>query len=204
MKRFNEDDYWFELGHSPDPTTGRPVRCLVIRCRECKATMSHHAHGMSNERLRKYFMRKHWFVGKTATGHLCPRCVRKEDREAAERAAVPVAVAPPQMSHEFVELYGKWDIATRDQRLEFLLALVADTKQLASLNELLRELGLEIGFIASSQEPALRVIPMPAQPEPVEPESDEPEAAEREPEDDDDVADWWREIEGKTTAGATG
>lgn len=187
MKRFNDDNYWFELAHGPDPTTGRSVRFLTIRCRECQATISHHAHGMSNERLRKHFMRRHWFVGKTTTGHLCPRCHRKEVREAV--VSVPVAVVPPPPG----ELYDMWAAASREKRLEFLLTLATEPQP--ALYALLRELGFELGFLANSRKPEPTAQPVEPEPEPSVITQPEPEP---EP-DDDDPADWWRELEEKTT-----
>lgn len=184
MKRFRDDEYWFELAHGPDPATGRPVRFIVIRCRECNKTISRHAHGMSEERLRKHFMRKRWHVGKAQNSHLCPGCHHKVYREAVDQVVPAVATTPPQVaSSPPGELYDMWAAATRDQRLEFLLALATEPQPV--LYALLRELGFELGFLANSRKPELTAQPVEPKPEP------EP--------DDDDPADWWRELEEKTT-----
>lgn len=203
MKRWRNEDFWFELTTGPDPTNGRPVRYHIIRC-ACGQESSRHAHGMSVEKLRKYFVRRGWQIGKTSNAHRCPDCQQQQKPE--QKPATPMVFVSN-------EIYHHWSEADRAERLIFLrLVTRAWTNEGQERQEFLALLG-EIGIF---DEMAVKILaefearaltrpapePAPSTPEPaLEPEPVAESEPEPEPEpaieQDDTPADWWLEATSK-------
>lgn len=116
-------DSWFEIGHMRDPTTGQRGRCYTVQCHRCPQKVSYHATGMSNEALRKIFIRAKWEIGKTRHQHLCPDCAMRENKPAPPAAVVsPPAPAPAPAAAVPVTaamLKALWDMAEIAERIEF-------------------------------------------------------------------------------------
>lgn len=86
MSKFHgrEDDFFFELRSGPSRTNGQHVRYFVLVCRKCSTEISLQAHGMGTAKIRKWFKRHGWDVGKMRNQHTCPDCQRKHEKHIAE------------------------------------------------------------------------------------------------------------------------
>jgi hypothetical protein len=169
--------HWYELASRWDGT--RAARVYAIHCR-CGAETTYHATALTDEALRKLFVRRGWEVGKRVNAHRCPACQERKPA-VAEPAALPMPAAPQPMPVRpspppilIATLDAAWEASTEAQRREFFerMALVYGKPPAAAA----------------------------AEPEP-EPVAVEPEP-EPEPEEHDDTAaaDWWLELENKNKA----
>jgi hypothetical protein len=181
MKRFRESDFWFELTQAPHPSTGRPVRYVRLTCRQCKSTVQTHANKMADDKLRKYFMRRNWHVGKTIQSHLCEQCQKTQLAEAP-----PAAAASSKNP-----LFDYWLAATQQDRRELLLMISSNDTLRHQMTALLKEVGmihddwLLDALITSTYNDNVVKFPEPA-----------PAPAGEQHDDDNAPADWWLEIHG--------
>lgn len=114
--RKNHKPHWYEMTSRPDPS-GRVLRYYEIRCKSCGGVASYHASGLTDDQLKKFFIRKKWHVGKSPNQHLCPTCSTGEPRPKVERSPPPVPPPPPPWGWE---LNAAWERANGGQRLAFM------------------------------------------------------------------------------------
>lgn len=157
---------WYTLTAGPDQAGVRQTRYYVIECR-CGRQASQHASGLTNDRLRKFFIRNGWHIGKTTTQHRCPGCNSKHaDKPAVVTKPPPsVMVTPPPSRLHALQM--AWDMASPGERKAFLATVYPSA-------------------IATNGS---------AMPEPVT--APEPEPVEAEELIVGEVADWWVEMEKK-------
>lgn len=128
MKKYREDAFWFEITSGPSGNDGHAIRYYLARCCRCDKTASHKASGLSNDGLRKYFIRLGWYIHKNRTGHICPECQRKRDKhieehgedqvftQAAARETLDLNEPPSRVAR----MRALWDQCDVDERLDFM------------------------------------------------------------------------------------
>lgn len=120
MKKYRDDDYWFELTEGPGPTGLGFVRYFRVTCRKCGKQAKHLANGQSNDQLRKFFIRQNWDIGRATNLHFCPDCATRNKHRPTESLPEPAAsnvfpLHPPQG----ISLQEAWDQANDAERTNF-------------------------------------------------------------------------------------
>lgn len=176
MKKFRADDYWFDIS-SGGGVNGRAVRYYSVRCKKCGAVSQYHATMLSDPALRKHFSKQGWDIGKHRHAHLCPECCVRRKPPQDEPKPKP----PPRIDQI-------WDSMNEDQRAEFI---VRHIQAIRTMEPLVRAgLAVTAGIIAVGTPVAdnVRVI------EDAPPNIDEPLSHDVEQPNDDEAAEWWKEL----------
>jgi hypothetical protein len=69
----NSRFHWYDMVSRPNEA-GHVVRYYEIQCRVCGETDLHHASGLTEDQLRKWFIRRGWDIGKRCNKHYCVDC----------------------------------------------------------------------------------------------------------------------------------
>jgi hypothetical protein len=182
---------WCEITQAYDSNLRRAIRLYRVRCR-CGAESSYHATGMSDEQLKKVFMRRKWDLAKHNGNHRCPDCVAR---------AEPVAPPAPAPKKEPI-IFCSFCLACCDARRMFPGFGPPNTRIChACVTRFARE--IEPASPPQQVEPA----PLPQVIAFIEPiakhEEPAPAIAQEQPQadqtdddnDDDEPADWWLELQ---------
>lgn len=128
MKKFRDDDYWFELTEGPSPDGVGFVRYHQVTCRKCGTQSKARNTGQSVDQMYKFFQRQNWEIGRTRHHHVCPDCAHKHGHRRATEPPKPkpppsnvVQLRPPPR----ITLIEAWDRSSENERAEFLLTLEA-------------------------------------------------------------------------------
>ncbi|MBR0879671.1 hypothetical protein JQ608_21270 [Bradyrhizobium liaoningense] len=133
---------------------------------------------MSDEALRKVFLRQKWQLERRPHSHLCAECQQTE--RSPEAMPAPPAPVPAPQAIPPNSVYAAWAAANDQERLEFFVQIQGSD----DLRDF--ELWLEVaGLRASQPSPPIEV----ASPDDAA-EDDHAEPAE------DAAADWWLEVHG--------
>jgi hypothetical protein len=222
MKRARENDLWFEHVEHVLPGHGF-VRFYRVTCRKCSAHADIRNTGQANEVLQKIFTRKNWDIGRAKNLHHCPACAKTPQGPGmghnyggpptAKRMIVPPPLVPPRPARVPLSLSELWEQASEDERrglwnyFRVMYGIdhiaphyemeVADWQawhqQYAPHADAGQQLvaALQLfDLVEKTAEPAPTPAPTPAPapaPEPVEQSVDD---------DDENTADWWREVHG--------
>jgi hypothetical protein len=198
MRKYAADDFWFEITHGPSPGDGGTVRYYIVTCRKCRRQSKYHATDLSNDALRKVFIRQGWMLGKTRNRHLCPDCSKRHAPQPKVEPAVVIEIPSPQVSAppQVSRLESLWDQSSEDERVEFwnlLRRRYAEGKEAAARDALYDEVRRDRDIASAAPPPSVETSIGPA-----------PSIVENEPigtadNDDDDVADWWKELNARDT-----
>jgi len=164
--------HWYEMTQGPDHgVVGRVTRYYVVNCR-CGVSSSHQAVSVSDEKLRKMFIRKGWDIGRTPTAHMCPGCKNKKHNRPKPFMTPPQqpAVTSPSPPLPTMTLYAAWQAASQEERKEFIRVLGAAYETVVEIN----------GHTPDDVGHAVQFEP--------EPEPDD---------GPDEPADWWQELQRK-------
>jgi hypothetical protein len=118
------------------------TRYYDVACRRCGKTASFHANGLTNETLRKLFIRKKWDIGKTPTQHTCPECGMKHQKPQPQLPTPPLPlpikekeeVALVWAEGKFGGLWGDLNELGRRSLLSAVVNALTDDERIYILN----------------------------------------------------------------------
>lgn len=222
MKRYRDEDFWFEIVTDTAPDGQRGARYYQVHCRRCSNKQRYHASGASNEALRKIFQRAGWTINAhNRFKHYCPDCSRRHQAQAAATTnIIPTAPAAARPN----PIQRLWLSISDDERVEFWhwlhdtyacwldnsghISLIARAPAPPAPEPEPEPLGA-MSEVTHAEPPPDPPPPPPVEDGPAQPRqvqdqppltmgSDgQPAPEPTEDDDDDDVADWWKEIEAK-------
>jgi hypothetical protein len=196
MKKYRAEDYWFEITSGPS-IDGHAIRYYVIHCRRCDRMASHKASGLSNDGLRKFFVRDGWTIGRSQYGHICPECLHKRERDIAkhnedlvfQQAAAREALDLNEPPSRVAQMRTLWDQCNRREREEFVFWTESQIAPQINqeLEEAIEQLVNRKPIIPSDVvDVAIDLVKTVATEDPAPPEDKEP-------------ADWWKELNSGTS-----
>lgn len=186
--RFNP---WYEIGHGPDPATGRHVRYYSIKCSRCNNPASFHANNLSDDGLRKVFLKKHWYISKRKTQHLCPECLQTNRVRTPPQPSLPLLPPSPppprltQLDIAFDQLKIAWEHSTQEEKEAF------EKKKHQNGGMFVPSMDAFAGQVEKPM--AIPAVLIPTLSAPETPSDPPPQPQDN----DEDVADWWLELDAK-------
>jgi hypothetical protein len=183
------------------------TRYYTIACR-CGKTASYHANGMTDDGLRKMFIRRKWDVGKAPNQHRCPDCFgltaptkeepsstpavihKIEEQEPPWGVAIEIAWVKSSQHHhwaflnQMIRSLMTWGEKARTRFLDALVAALSDDERKKLATKLMPDINPVAAVVADLQHMTEHIA--------------EPAVTLNEDTDADDVADWWKEMMEKT------
>lgn len=212
MKKFRPSDFWYEITQRPDPNNhGRFGQYYQVTCRECGAFRLKLANSMGDDGLRKWFMAHGWEIGKSQRGHTCSRCLH-------EPKVSPPPPQPPEPEPEYElppppeppanPVARAWEKASYAERKMFLYAMreemqmtwqwVTETESEWTTRHNAEQRRERLKVVVAEEDSSTvqrgtHIDSMPTQP----PLAANPRPVEVAAADDDEPADWWKEMNAK-------
>jgi hypothetical protein len=186
MRRYREEDFWYEILTAPD-AGGRVTRAYRVTCRHCNCFKSFRSGGrLSDDKMRKHLIREGWDIGRSNNLHVCPGCSEKPKPPVTAQvkplpagfvdrmlqAALDAVTSPQEEAlitpppEPLVTLEAAWMACSEDERREFVHKICDEHSLLGRL--------------------------YPTAPSPVEDQPVEEPPVDEEP---DEPADWWIELQ---------
>jgi hypothetical protein len=182
VKRHSCRASWYDITQDLDPSGQRVVRYYAITCRDCGRSLKVQPGAMSNEAVRKLFLRLKWELGRKPRSHLCPDC-QPTGRPCSPPQPPPPPPPPPAKN----PVYAAWHEADDQQRYEFFGELLNTESKVVWFEAWLVSNGFAFTRHSSVAEQA----------QPAGNGQATEQAEDRPADDHDEPADWWLELHGK-------